>query len=172
MPTYWGPHKIVERPSHSTVKVKVGNFANGAENIQTHHWSNLKPAEMREDTPEAVMPRRGRPSKSTVSDDSPSTTDAKTAARSESDNKKARETKVNKAADRPAPTRRSERILARTHATSSVEFPQLSPNPQNAGNSNLASQQNSNLSTRPWSASIAEVIDLNKQLERSYRGYA
>merc|ERR1711994_491842 len=61
--TYTGPHKIVGRPSHSTIQVKMGTFKSGADNIQLHHWSNAKPAKLREDTPEAVMPARGRPKK-------------------------------------------------------------------------------------------------------------
>ena len=58
--TYTGPHPIVERPSHSTIKVKMGTFKSGIENIQLHHWSNAKPAQMRENAVEAEMPIRGR----------------------------------------------------------------------------------------------------------------
>ena len=165
MPLYWGPHKIVQRTGHSTVKVKVGTFANGAENIQTHHWSNLKPAELREDTPEAVMPKRGRPSKATVTTESPSSTDVKPAETSGPDNKKREQ--ISK-----QPTRWSERIRQKNHATSTVECSQLSTNPLGAGNSNGESQQTSLLSTRPWSVSISEVIDLNKRLQAGYRSVA
>ena len=61
--SYTGPHKIVARPSHSTIQVKIGTFKSGADNIQLHHWSNAKPATVREETPEAEMPVRGRPKK-------------------------------------------------------------------------------------------------------------
>ena len=65
--TYTGPHKIVERPSDSTIKVKVGTFKSGLENIQLHHWQNAKPAVLREDFVEAEMVPRGRPPKKTTS---------------------------------------------------------------------------------------------------------
>merc|ERR1711994_677571 len=58
--SYTGPHKIVGRPSHSTIQVKMGTFKSGVENIQVHHWSNAKPASLREDFKEAEMPTRGR----------------------------------------------------------------------------------------------------------------
>ena len=159
---YWGPHKIVQSTGHSTVKVKVGTFANGAENVQTHHWSNLKPAELREDTPVAVMPKRGRPSKATVTDKSPASTDVTPSNPSGAD-RKTRESKQ--------PTRRSERIRNQNHATSTSECSLASTNPPSAGNSNEASQQN-NLSTRPWSASINEVIALNKSIQAGCRSVA
>ena len=63
MQSYVGPYRIVDRPSHSTIKVKVGVFKNGNENIQLHHWSNAKPAFLRENFNEAQMPVRGRPPK-------------------------------------------------------------------------------------------------------------
>ena len=44
--SYRGPYRIVGRPSQSTIKVKMGTFKSGHENIQLHHWSNAKPAEM------------------------------------------------------------------------------------------------------------------------------
>ena len=43
--SYTGPYKIVERPSSSTIKVKMGTFKSGIENIQLHHWANAKPTE-------------------------------------------------------------------------------------------------------------------------------
>ena len=35
--TYTGPHKIVNRPSHSTIKVKICTFRSGVENLQIYH---------------------------------------------------------------------------------------------------------------------------------------
>ena len=61
--SYTGPHPIVDRPSQSTVKVKVGTFKSGVDNVQLHHWSNLKPARLRVDAQEGQMPKRGRPAK-------------------------------------------------------------------------------------------------------------
>ncbi len=45
----------MERLSHSTVKVKMGAFKSGIANEQVHHWTNLKPAQMRPDAVEAEM---------------------------------------------------------------------------------------------------------------------
>ena len=61
--SYSGPHPIVDRPSQSTVRVKVGTFKTGVDNVQLHHWANLKPARLREDAVEGQMPVRGRPPK-------------------------------------------------------------------------------------------------------------
>ena len=76
MQSYTGPHLIVDRPSQSTIKVKVGTFKSGVENIQFHHWSNAKPAEMRADAEEAVMKKRGRPAKVKTVPDKPFTDDS------------------------------------------------------------------------------------------------
>ena len=35
--TYTGPHKIVNKPSHSTIKVKIGTFRWGVKNLQIYH---------------------------------------------------------------------------------------------------------------------------------------
>ena len=67
MQSYVGPYEIVERPSLSTIRVKVGTFKSGVANLQLHHWSNAKPAAMREDAILAKMAPRGRPPKSTSS---------------------------------------------------------------------------------------------------------
>ena len=45
---YTGPDKIVERPGHSTLKVRMGTFKSGVENLLVNHWQNCKPAKLRE----------------------------------------------------------------------------------------------------------------------------
>ena len=125
--SYTGPHKIVDRPSYSTIKVKVGTFKSGVDNIQLHHWSNAKPALVRAGAEEAQMPVRGRPKKqpdpdtSVKSDVQPTTEVAYEAA-----NGKRAAGRKNAAGSKqtPAPTRRSERLQAKSHATSSTERPQ------------------------------------------------
>ena len=60
-----GPFPVISRPSRSTVKVRVGFFANGEERHQIRHWRDLKIAQRRsEDTPEASRPKLGRPKNS------------------------------------------------------------------------------------------------------------
>ena len=64
---YTGPHKIVERPGHSTLKVRMGTFKSGVENLYMNHWQNCKPAKLREGAKEAEMPTRGGPKKTAPS---------------------------------------------------------------------------------------------------------
>ena len=63
---YDGPYRILDRPSESTIKVRIGTFKSGAENVQFHHWSNAKPAKLREDAVEGTMKPRGRPPKTST----------------------------------------------------------------------------------------------------------
>ena len=163
MQPYVGPFPVVGRPSHSTIQVKVGTFKSGVDNVQVHHWQNCEPAFMRADAEEGVMPTRGRPKKSDTS--SPSDLQPATEApqaetpppskpvepESEPDSVKNNK-KVNK-----APTRRSERIMARSHATSIAEcrvqaFPAKSP-----GNSNVM-----------WSASVDSIAEINRDINSAY----
>ena len=172
--TYTGPHKIVDRPSDSTIKVKVGTFKSGVENIQLHHWQNAKPAMLREDFTEAQMVPRGRPSKKTSSpsegqkpteaspqpsppaEDIPSTGLA-SSGRVLVNNKQ----KVNK-----QPTRRSERLLNKNHETSSIECRQpASSVPPGRENSNAP-----NRSSLFWSPNAAELAELNKSINKSRVG--
>ena len=64
---YTGPDKIVERPGHSTLKVRMGTFKSGVENLYVNHWQNCKPAKLREGAKEAEMPTRGGPKKTAPS---------------------------------------------------------------------------------------------------------
>ena len=131
---YVGPYKIIDRPSESTIRVKLGTFKSGVENIQLHHWSNCKPASVREDTPEAEMPTRGRkPKTSNQAEVQPS-------IGSEPDSKitPVAVPKVNK-----HPTRRSVRIQNKL-----------------AGNSTSAGTT----TRPTWSANIQELATLNQQI--------
>ena len=67
---YTGPDKIVERPGHSTLKVRMGTFKSGVENLYVNHWQNCKPAKLREGAKEAEMPTRGGPKKTAPLKDS------------------------------------------------------------------------------------------------------
>ena len=55
-----GTFLILERRGKSCIKVKVGLTAKGEIREEIHHWSNCKPAVMKEDTPEASRVQRGR----------------------------------------------------------------------------------------------------------------
>ena len=175
--SYRGPYRIVGRPSQSTIKVKMGTFKSGHENIQLHHWSNAKPAEMREDAVEAEMPKRGRPSKSThpssdpasaknlklqtqTSDTFPSTSPV---ASANDNGPKQTDVNINKARQPLAPTRRSERIKRQNHATSTVNVDSLALSAPTVG-----SAPNLNVGSTPadrihlyWSPTKAEIEALN-----------
>ena len=175
---YHGPYKIVERPSHSTIKVKLGTFKSGAENIQLHHWENAKPAKLRENFQEATMPTRGRPSKSKdlpeaeehtvmpevrpeaevppVVGHPPSSTD-KSLLKSEAANPRTRKIK-NK---QTGPLRRSERLQSKNHETSiaSCQVPASSfPARENSNESETSSY------LRPWSSTKEEIEALNRAI--------
>ena len=60
-------YKIVERPGHPTLKVRMGTFKSGVENLYMNHWQNCKPAKLREGAKEAEMPTRGGPKKTAPS---------------------------------------------------------------------------------------------------------
>ena len=51
MPKFAGPFLIVNRPSRSTIEVKVGTYASGLDRIDTHHWNSCRPAFVGPNTP-------------------------------------------------------------------------------------------------------------------------
>ena len=188
--TYCGPYKIVDRPSHSTIKVKLGTFKSGAENLQVHHWANAKPAVMREDTPEAAMPTRGRPSKSagTSPTDSPEpvlkpgthqsnkSTSAPSAASAFPGTQSSTEAqiKTNEAspilAPKPSvreinkqPTRRSERIKNRNHETSIQSSSIAFATPPPGFEDTVPNFFNQNA----WSATPSDLNKINQAISRS-----
>ena len=62
---YRGPFPVISRPTRTTVKVRIGFYANGEERYQVQHWRDLKVEKKRsEDTIEAARPKLGRPKKS------------------------------------------------------------------------------------------------------------
>ena len=68
MPKYSGPFEVVSRPSDSTIQIKTGNYVSGKPKLELHTWARAKPAFMRPDAEVAQRPRRGRPSKSSITD--------------------------------------------------------------------------------------------------------
>ena len=121
----------MERLSHSTVKVKMGTFKSGIANEQVHHWTNLKPAQMRPDAVEAEMVPGGRP-KASGPANVHKQTDQPVAS---SDDKQKQTGPSSKKPKKPAesPTRCSERIRQQTHTTSSLEVRSLSFPAEEAG---------------------------------------
>ena len=55
-----GPYFITSRPTRTTVKVRVGSFADGTPRLQVFNWSLCKIAHMRSDAVEGARPNLGR----------------------------------------------------------------------------------------------------------------
>ena len=169
--TYTGPHPIVERPSHSTVKVKMGTFKSGVENVQLHHWSSCKPAQMRPDAREAEMVKRGRPSKepSGPANVSNQTEQAK------QPQPVAVKSKQRPAAAKPQPvaTRRSERIASKNHETSTSvghepapHKPEREPTPPTVVAADAVSQPSA-----AWSATAQDIAAINAAISSRHSAY-
>ena len=139
----------------------MGTFKSGADNVQLHHWSSCKPAQLRPDAVEAEMPTRGRPKKP------PS-------GPYNGQNQTEPAALVNKPAVKSAPkspTRRSERIRNKNHETSIVNVGELSLFPAEAGNSNADSIKltgpppNRAFSpVKAWSASKYDLDIINRSI--------
>ena len=80
---YRGPLKILDRPTRSSLEIKVGLNSDGSNRSQLRSWADCKPANRREGVEDASRPKRGRPAKNlqpkTVTEQSSSdTSDAST----------------------------------------------------------------------------------------------
>ena len=60
-PRWSGPYPILDRPSNSTLKIKIGTYASGQTRTQIVHWNNCRVAFMRDGQKEASRPKLGRP---------------------------------------------------------------------------------------------------------------
>ena len=60
-PRFEGPYPIVSRPSRSTVKLRLGSYANGVPRLQEYHWSSCKVAHLRDGASDGQRPNLGRP---------------------------------------------------------------------------------------------------------------
>ena len=61
-PPFSGPFKIIKRLSRSTVRIKVGTYADGSIRTADRHWSDLKAVKL-ENIQEENRPKLGRPKK-------------------------------------------------------------------------------------------------------------
>ena len=59
-PRFEGPYKVIDRPSRTTVTVRVGSFADGNPRLLTFNWSQCKPAHLRQNAKECERPSLGR----------------------------------------------------------------------------------------------------------------
>ena len=58
--SYQGPFPIVDRPSKTTVTIRVGHTAKGQPRLETHHWDRLQIAHLRPDALVAKKIQLGR----------------------------------------------------------------------------------------------------------------
>ena len=82
-PRFEGPYRVIDRPSRSTVTVRVGSFADGNPRLLTYSWSHCKPAYLRDGAVEGSRPNIGRRphptgSKPLLKDNQPSASSAPT----------------------------------------------------------------------------------------------
>ena len=81
-PAFEGPYPVVDRPSYSTVTVRLSYKKDGSPHLQTYNWNRCKIAHLREGAEAAARPRPGRPSKAGVPHPSPSSSHASSPAES------------------------------------------------------------------------------------------
>ena len=62
-PSWVGPFKVLNRPTRSSLEIKVGLNRDESDRTELRAWADVKPAHRREGVEEAARPKRGRPSK-------------------------------------------------------------------------------------------------------------
>ena len=186
---YEGPFLIVDRPSRSTVKLKVGQFKSGEDRFEIRHLNDIKAAHPKSMAAPAQRPVLGRPSK-TPGTSAPSggrhSTEAPSDFRlplktgSESDS-----LQKSKQPTQPAAVVGSSPL--NNHATSSangrVESPSSGSEPAKIQTSGrpVRSTRNQNPlyvdaftsvsipppAHKPWSATMDEVAEINRYISRN-----
>ena len=56
---FMGPFPIIDRPSNTTLTVRVGYTAQGEPRVETHHWSRVQVAHLRPDQQDFERVRLG-----------------------------------------------------------------------------------------------------------------
>ena len=59
-PKFEGPYPIVNRPTRTTVQVRLGSYVNGDPRLQTYNWRSMKIAHLRPNASEGSRPVLGR----------------------------------------------------------------------------------------------------------------
>ena len=59
-PPYFGPFKIIKRLSRSTVRIKVGTYADGSTRTEDRFWGDLKAVKLSDNVIEEQRPKLGR----------------------------------------------------------------------------------------------------------------
>ena len=149
-----GPFPIVERPSRSTILIKVGTHKDGSDRTELRTWADCKSAYRREGVPDAQRPKLGRPAKAAAFNSPP---ESDTILSNHPDTSI---TNVDVNNNVASVERQQSQNLAAWIAVQDFSKP---PPSEEAGNSNQ-------LSTKPdrssmfWSPSIEELAELNRQI--------
>ena len=160
-PSYTGPYAVVDRPTRTTVKIRVGSNVRGEPRYQIRHWRDLKVYQASPEVEEAERPKRGRPSKSSRLSPEVGFPENKSASPVESgDQTKTKfiSTEINKQDGIIKPPN-SNRPIRSTRNQSpnyvdSVELSSSGPPPVPAFPK----------APRPWSASASEIAALNASI--------
>ena len=124
---YLGPFPVTNRPTRSTIEIKIGLKADGTERKEIRHISDIKVAYLREDAKLAERPKQGRPPKT------PTT-------QSETSSSNASSKQIATSADPKSPNLEDDPPF-HGFGTQAIDFPV----PHKAGNSNA------------WQATAAEI---------------
>ena len=158
-PSYVGPFPIVQRPSRSTVKIRVGFDKRGQPRHELRNWKDLKIAEVPEDVTEASRPKRGRPKSSipTSVQSGPDSGDIEEAGPSSEVNN------TNGAEIQTRPTR-STRNPSPIYVDSLSLSPSTGPPPHRAFSPSSRPESNA---TKAWSASPEDLSFINRSISGS-----
>ena len=161
---YEGPFFIAERLSNSTVKLEVGVYRNGEKRYEVRHANDLKFAHQDSMAAPAVRPALGRPSKTSSSPKIQHSTDASGTETTRSNNNSLDQpVELNKQAVAKSPSD--------SHETSISSDPQLTSAGPQPFSRPVRSTRNPKpmyvdaiWSSRPWSANMDEIAELNRQI--------
>ena len=151
---YVGPFPIESRPTRSTVKIRVGFLKNGQPRYEVRNWRDLKVAHMDPETAEAERPKLGRPAKPTTVEPTPMTSEAGgsdvTERRAEKTENSAAKSKQNSnVGGKPIRSTRNPNPVY----VDAIQIHSPGPPPHSGF---------SNSTPRAWSASQAEIAELNR----------
>ena len=62
-PKWTGPFRVINRPTRSTLIIKVGVNKDLSDRVELRAWADVKPAYLKNDTVDAARPKLGRPPK-------------------------------------------------------------------------------------------------------------
>ena len=158
--SYEGPFRVVSRPSRSQAKIQVGLTVAGEPRYEVRSWRDLKVAHVEADTIEAQRPKRGRPKKLVTIDQSePASSVSKPETQGDSDVNKPASSTTNDAQNSKVGGKRPARTTRNPNPSYVDSITNTGPPPA------LAFPGRPLQSVKPWSASVNEIMELNRQIQ-------